>query len=310
LKINKDTPISDKFLDISAKVMAITSCLSEFSLPELFQFLDQGSKTGLLTLRFQPDPNSPEKRVRHALIHQGRIVAVTNRLDHQCLLAMICQRGWISPEVLRDQVNKCPANIPIGLYLKTQGFLQPEQLRLLFHAQVLQPVCALFRLRDARFKFDSKATLPTTEMTGLSLSATEATLMGLRVLRDWRALADKLPEPTSALSRVVVGKRHLRLDSLEGRVWQTANGSIALNALAGQFKQPIETIQQTAFRLISVGLVAEVPTIAPSRARPSGEEVLESVSMAANPTNPTKENNGQALSNSFMQNLLGFLRSK
>lgn len=290
--------------------MAITSCLSEFSLPELFQFLDQGSKTGLLTLRFQPDPHSPEKRVRHALIHQGRIVAVTNRLDHQCLLAMICQRGWISPEVLRDQVNKCPANIPIGLYLKTQGFLQPEQLRLLFHAQVLQPVCALFRLRDARFKFDSKATLPTTEMTGLSLSATEATLMGLRVLRDWRALADKLPEPTSALSRVVVGKRHLRLDSLEGRVWQTANGSIALNALAGQFKQPIETIQQTAFRLISVGLVAEVPTIAPSRARPSGEEVLESVSMAANPTNPTKENNGQALSNSFMQNLLGFLRSK
>ncbi|HAA33152.1 MAG TPA: hypothetical protein DCE56_42315 [Cyanobacteria bacterium UBA8553] len=287
--------------------MAITSCLSEFSLPELFQFLDQGSKTGLLTLRFQPDPNSPEKRVRHALIHQGRIVAVTNRLDHQCLLAMICQRGWISPEVLRDQVNKCPANIPIGLYLKTQGFLQPEQLRLLFHAQVLQPVCALFRLRDARFKFDSKATLPTTEMTGLSLSATEATLMGLRVLRDWRSLADKLPEPTSALSRVVVGKRHLRLDSLEGRVWQTANGSIPLNALAGQFKQPIETIQQTAFRLISVGLVAEVPTLAPSRAKPSGEEVLESVSIA---TNPTKENNGQALSNSFMQNLLGFLRSK
>ena len=287
--------------------MAITSCLSEFSLPELFQFLDQGSKTGLLTLRFQPDPHSPEKRVRHALIHQGRIVAVTNRLDHQCLLAMICQRGWISPEVLRDQVNKCPANIPIGLYLKTQGFLQPEQLRLLFHAQVLQPVCALFRLRDARFKFDSKATLPTTEMTGLSLSATEATLMGLRVLRDWRSLADKLPEPTSALSRVVVGKRHLRLDSLEGRVWQTANGSIPLNALAGQFKQPIETIQQTAFRLISVGLVAEVPTLAPSRAKPSGEEVLESVSIA---TNPTKENNGQALSNSFMQNLLGFLRSK
>ncbi len=287
--------------------MAITSCLSEFSLPELFQFLDQGSKTGLLTLRFQPDPHSPDKRVRHALIHQGRIVAVTNRLDHQCLLAMICQRGWISPEVLRDQVNKCPANIPIGLYLKTQGFLQPEQLRLLFHAQVLQPVCALFRLRDARFKFDSKATLPTTEMTGLSLSATEATLMGLRVLRDWRALADKLPEPTSALSRVVVGKRHLRLDSLEGRVWQTANGSVQLNALASQFKQPIEIIQQTAFRLISVGLVAEVPTIAPSRARPLGEDVLESVSLTEN---PTKENNGQALSNSFMQNLLGFLRSK
>jgi hypothetical protein len=287
--------------------MAITSCLAEFSLPELFQFLDQGSKTGLLTLRFQPESHNQEKKVRHALMHQGRIVAVTNRLDHQCLLAMICQRGWISPEVLREQVNRCPANIPIGLYLKTQGFLQPEQLRLLFHAQVLQQVCALFRLRDARFKFDSKATLPTTEMTGLSLSATEATLMGLRVLRDWRSLADKLPEPTSALSRVVLGKRHLRLDSLEGRVWQMANGSLPLNAIATQLKQPVETIQQTAFRLISVGLVAEVPIISPVRSRTSEEDVLES---AAFGTEMTKENNGQALSQSFVQSLLGFLRSK
>jgi hypothetical protein len=287
--------------------MAITSSLAEFSLPELFQFLDQGSKTGLLTLRFQIDTPNKEKRVRHALIHQGRIVAVTKRLDHQCLLAMICQRGWISPEVLREQVNRCPANIPIGLYLKTQGFLQPEQLRLLFHAQVLQQVCALFRLKDARFKFDSKATLPTTEMTGLSLSATEATLMGLRVLRDWRSLTEKLPEPTSALSRVVIGKRHLRLDSLEGRLWQLANGSVALDAIASQLKQPIEVIQQTAFRLISVGLVAEVPMLAPSRSRASEEDLLEPVAAAVN---PSKENNGQPLSNSFMQNLLGFLRSK
>ncbi len=286
--------------------MAITSSLSEFSLPELFQFLDQGSKTGLLTLRFQLEPNQ-EPRVRHALIHQGRIVAVTKRLDHQCLLSMICQRGWISPEVIREQVNRCPANIPIGLYLKTQGFLQPEQLRLLFHAQVLQQVCALFRLKDARFKFDSKATLPTTEMTGLSLSATEATLMGLRVLRDWRSLADKLPEPTSALSRVVIGKRHLRLDSLEGRLWQLANGSVPLNAIATQFKQPIEIIQQTAFRLISVGLVAEVPMIAPSRARNSGDEMLEQVAVTVD---NSKDNPGQVLSNSFMHNLLGFLRSK
>lgn len=287
--------------------MAITSCLAEFSLPELFQFLDQGNKTGLLTLRFQSDGSDQAKRIRHTLLRQGRIVAVTNRLDHQCLLAMICQRGWISPKVLREQVNRCPANIPIGLYLKTQGFLQPEQLRLLFHAQVLRQVCGLFRLKDAQFKFDSKATLPTTEMTGLSLSATEATLMGLRVLRDWSSLADKLPEPTSALSRAVLGKHHLRLDSLEGRVWQLANGSVPLNVIASQLKQSVETIQQTAFRLINVGLVAEVPMIAPSRSRGLEDTLLDPVSIVAN---PSKENPGQDLSPSFMQNLLGFLRSK
>jgi hypothetical protein len=192
--------------------------------------------------------------------------------------------------------------------LKTQGFLQPEQLRLLFHAQVLRQVCGLFRLKDAQFKFDSKATLPTTEMTGLSLSATEATLMGLRVLRDWAALMDKLPEPTSALSRAVIGKRHLRLDSLEGRVWQLANGSIPLNAIASELNQSVETIQQTAFRLINVGLVAEVPIITPSRSKYLEEEVLDPVAVAAN--HPKENAASSDLSNSFMQNLLGFLRSK
>lgn len=287
--------------------MAITGFLAEFSLPELFQFLDQGSKTGLLTLRFQSDSPEQGKRIRHTLLRQGRIVAVTPRLEHQCLLTMIAQRGWISPKVLREQVNRCPANIPIGLYLKTQGFLQPEQLRLLFHAQVLRQVCGLFRLKDAQFKFDSKATLPTTEMTGLSLSATEATLMGLRVLRDWTALTDKLPEPTSALTSAGVGKRHLRLDSLERQVLHLASGTIPLHIIASQLKQSVETIQQTAFRLSSVGLVAEVPMLTSSQAQSWGDELLEPIPAG---TTPTKENTNPEISTSFMQSLLGFLRSK
>jgi hypothetical protein len=145
-------------------------------------------------------------------------------------------------------------------------------------------------------------------MTGLSLSATEATLMGLRVLRDWKSLADKLPEPTSALSRVVIGKRHLRLDSLEGRVWQLANGSISLALMAKQLKQPVETMQQTAFRLVSVGLVAEVPTIAPSRLKESEEDELEAVAVAA--SDAIKPSTEPALSNTLLNSLLGFLRSK
>jgi hypothetical protein len=77
--------------------------------------------------------------------------------------------------------------------------------------------------------------------------------------------------------------------------------------MATQFKQPVETMQQTAFRLISVGLVAEVPMLAPSRGRVVGEDILESVAIA---TNQNKESTVPVPSNSFMQNLLGFLRSK
>ncbi|MGI8500336.1 MAG: hypothetical protein ACR2LR_04260, partial [Hassallia sp.] len=40
------------------------------------------------------------------------------------------------------------------------------------------------------FKLDSKATLPWTEMTGLSLRATEVALMALRALKNWEVLAE------------------------------------------------------------------------------------------------------------------------
>lgn len=284
--------------------MAITSCLAEFSLPELFQFLDQGNKTGLLTLQFQPDSRQPQKRIRHVLLSQGHIVAVTNRLNQQCLLAMICQRGWMSPNLLREQVNRCPANQPIGRYLRLQGYLQPEQLKLLFRAQVLQPICALFNLKDAQFRFDAGATLPTTEMTGLSLSATEATLWGLRTLRNWTPLAQKLPESTSGLSRAYIGKRQLRLHSKEKRVWELANGLVPLSAIANQLQQPVDIIQQTAFLLISVGLVAEVPLVAPTNAMlNTGPEPT------AMSNNSHQENTGQEVSPSFVQTFLGFLRS-
>ena len=99
----------------------------------------------------------------------------------------------------------------------------------------------------------------------------------------------------------------MRLDSLEGRVWQLANGSTLLNVMGDQLKQPIEIILQTAFRLISVGLVAEVPMIAVSRPAGAIESLPEPVSIAAE--NNGRESNGQELSNSFVQNLLGFLRS-
>ncbi|NEP02865.1 MAG: DUF4388 domain-containing protein [Symploca sp. SIO2E9] len=286
--------------------MEITGYLSEFSLPELLKFLDQGSKTGLLSLKFKTNCHDQHQRIRHALFKQGRIVAVTDRLDHQGLFRIIYKRGWISPKVLREQFNRCPANQPIGLYLKKQGFLQPEQLKLLFRYQVLRQVCGLFQLENAKFIFNSKTTLPTTEMTSLSIRATEATLIGLRALRDWTPLTPKLPEFDSALSRVFIGKLHWQLDALENQVWQLADDSVSLKLIAHDLQQPPETIQKTAFRLISLGLVTEVPTVAPPTTGISAEKLLEPVAVAAS---DNEDDHSSDLSSSFMQNLLSFLRS-
>lgn len=281
--------------------MAVTGYLAEFSLPEIFQLLDQGHKTGLLTIRAVPDAQTQKAQSYYIWLHQGRIVAAANRLDQKGLLMMITQRGWLSDRVATRLAQVFSTNKPMGLCLKSQGLLQAEQLKLLYGAQVLRQVCALFQLLDGQFKFDPKASLPQQEMTGLSMPATEVTLMAMRALKDWRALAHKLPEPTSALVSVITSQPHFRLDALEWQVWEFTNGTMSLRKVAEQLRLPIDKVQQIAFRLIVIGLAEEIPQVEPP-ASLNLDEVL--------PEPPEERKNGRGLSQSFFQNLLGFLRSR
>lgn len=281
--------------------MAVTGYLAEFSLAELFQFLEQGNKVGLLTICTLTDTDSGQQRNHHIWFNQGRIVAASSRLDQEGLLRMISKRGWLGDRAASRLAQSCAINTAIGLCLKSQGVLNAEQLKLLFYAQVMQQVCALFMLKDGWFQFDPKAPLPSAEMTGLSAPATEVTLAGLRALKDWSALADKLPEPTSALVSVIDGKPQQKLNQTEWQVWEFVNGSVALDVIAKQLQLPTEQVQQVAFRLIVSGIAEEMPLVA-EVPRPAGE--TDSVELMS------AQKSVAHVSQSFLHNLLGFLKVK
>jgi hypothetical protein len=287
--------------------MAITGSLSEFSLPEIFQFLDQGQKTGILTIRDLKALQSGRYIVRHIWLFNGRVVAAGDRLDNRGLARLIEQKGWINDEI-RPQVERLVlANVPLGLNLKSMGVLHPDQLKLLFSIQVLRQVCSLFQMETGQFRFEAKADLPKAELTGLSLPATETTLMGLRSLKDWKILQSKLPEPTSTLFNLISGQPTVRLDASEAQILRLADGSINLKKLAERFQMSIEKVQQIAFRLIVVGLVEEVPDIDSGMAN----NVDEAKAIAADETvQVISKSDRTEISKSFLQSLVGFLQVK
>lgn len=280
--------------------MTLKGYLSDYSLPEIFQFVEQGQKTGLLSLLPESDASEQQLKAHYLWIQGGRIIAIADQLDNTGLISMLQQRGWLSPQIHNLASEYFSTAQPLGLHLKAQGAITAEQLKLLFHAQVLRPVCNLFKLADCKFTFEPKSTLPKAEMTGLSLSATEATLLGLRVLRNWTALAQKLPDPMCSLSKAT-GKPHLQLDPQESQVWEFADGSISLSMIAKQLQSPVETVQQIAFRLSVVGLVEEAPTSTCQNTPPAQSKMPE-VAVAATNSNSMKV--------SFLQNLVGFLKNK
>jgi hypothetical protein len=282
--------------------MSIKGSLADFSLPEIFQLIEKGNKTGLLTLRTESVAQGSKSSARYIWMYQGRIVAAANRLDDQGLVSLIEQRQWVSDRVFDKLVHWCcPIGEPLGLYLKKQGVIQAEQLKQLFQIQVLQQVCALFKLKDAEFEFDQNARIPTREMTGLSVPATEAALVALRVLRNWDALADKLPDPNGGLVSTIAGQPQYRLNAQEWQVWEYTKGTVSLKAIARQLRLPVEKVQQIAFRLITVGLAEEVPLLI-------GTLPIEAVEPL--PAQLLEQEQEQNVSQSFVQNLMGFLRSK
>jgi hypothetical protein len=151
--------------------MSITGFLSDFSLSEIFRFIEQGHKTGRLMVCTLPQiPGAPAK-CHYIWVDRGRIVAAANRTDGQGLISLIAQQGWFSNRLLAKLIQWCcPVDKPLGLCLKNHCILQDEQLQQLFLVQILQHLCALSQINEGHFNFEQNLPLPGREMTGLNVS--------------------------------------------------------------------------------------------------------------------------------------------
>lgn len=319
--------------------MSMTGYLSEFTLPELFQLMAEGNKSGLLTIGDSKIPHALNCRKYYIWFNQGQIIAAANSLDNRGLISLIEQRGWLNDrsDIIPTIINR---QVPLGLSLKSENLLQAEQLKLLFQVQIMQPIIELFTWKTGWFDFKQQTTFPIAEMTGLSRSATDVLLSGLRNLRDWSALAEKLPDPNSGLISLIQGKPQVQLDLAERRVWEFARGQVSIQDISKRLEISVESMQQIALRLILANLVQEAAIVqsstpAPSSDRPQmsdtfspgavvtpvkqhSQNLSQSQPLAAasnavyRRTAPTPQPTASksAPSQSYFQNLVAFLRNK
>ncbi len=292
--------------------MSLSSSFTDFSLAELFQLIDQGRKSGCLNVCTLPDINAPQSKAKYFYIwfRSGRIVAAANRLNGKGLVSKIAQRNWAEPQILENIYKNATKTTPLGLQLKTQDILSAEQLNLLFASQ-LQQVRQLFEIQKGVFKLDSKAQPPMAEMTGLSLRATEVTLMALRVLKNWKVLESALPSVESGIRNITQNQPQIRLNAFEWQMWEFASGDVSINNIAAQLNQPTIKIQQAAFRLMLVGLIEEVPSITSNSHSYHYDMDLTWVNKyGSRAAKKHQESQTPKVSDSLLSNLVGYLRSK
>jgi hypothetical protein len=280
--------------------MSLTGYLSEYSLAEIFNFVQDGNKTGLLSIESDRCLSRSLDNAYYISFQAGRVMSVSHGrgLEHRGLLEMMGQRQWLSPEQLTGlSINANKLGQPLGTYLKSCNALDTEQLRLLFDAQVVANICKLFgEIHYGRFNFNPQAALIYAEMTGISQQAKEVSLLGLRMLRDWSSLSTKLPTPTSVLQRSSSTLPDLRLDSQESKVWSLALGELSIAKMAAELGLQIERVQQISFRLCAIGLVEEVLPVA----------IDKPIALQPADSHPATT----PISASFLGKLMGFLKKK
>jgi Domain of unknown function (DUF4388) len=296
--------------------MALTGYLADYSLAEILQFIQQGSKTGLLSISIEPNPAENIAGVyEYTWFQNGRVVAHAKDLSSFGLISMLEKRNWVGAETSASlRVQSKTLTAPLGLHLKSINLVDVEQLRILFHAQVLQAVCALFKLPNAKFHFDDRASVASIkpEMTGMSVTAVEVSLLGMRSLKDWTYLERKLPAPEFGLQRLQEALPEYKLDTQETQLFTSADGKRSISELATEIGISVRKAQEIAFRLTAVSLLREIALDSPSL-----EQSLRKVPVSANTISASKAIATSApssakpkVSNSFLNNLVGFLKKQ
>ena len=283
--------------------MSLAGYLSEYSLAEIFHFVQEGNKTGLLSIAPENTLGRSFSSGYYLAFQGGRIVSVTDDTGakHQSLLDMMQQRRWLSVEqVVGLKTRISSLDRPLGTYLKSIDVIGSEQLTLVFNSQVIATTCKLFEIHNGQFNFDPQAPLSYGEMTGLSQTASEVALLGLRMLKDWSGLTAKLPAAEFGLQRLSISPG-LRLDTQEANVWNFAVGELSISKIAEKLGLEIAKVQQIGFRLSAIGLVHEV-SIEPAQPLIGLQE--------APPVCVGGGNANVPVSASFLSNLMGFLKKK
>lgn len=161
--------------------MPLQGDLKEFGVPELFQFLDQHSKSGCVQITSDGD-------AVEVFFRSGKIVGVLpgGRNVGDQVLQILSRLGYLSEEDARKIRKRRETDLRgIRRILQEMGIIDSRELDALFHQQVEELVYPLFRVRKGRFSFQSDRLLPS-ELEFLEpLRVEPLVLDGLRRLDEW-----------------------------------------------------------------------------------------------------------------------------
>ena len=298
--------------------MGISGSLQNFSLPEIFQIIENGLKTGRLSITFDlKNEDLQYDLVNYLWFKSGNFVALSKPYKHNLLLYVARKEKLICPQnFIKINTSKEVIQTPLGRHLLKERLLTIKDLDLLFKKQ-LETVYLLFEAERGNFIFEdidennlvaaSKITFPLMEMVGQVCQPMTISLNAMRSLKYLnKRLMEQMPDPSSGLVRLV-DNHDYKLLPIEACLWSDADKKTSLKKIAQKTLFDIQDLQKAALRLILIGLIEEVTITEYSPKITSSSFFTKEPAFSSR--NPVLTQSKTKVSNSLLGNLVNFLRN-
>lgn len=299
--------------------MGISGSLKDFTLPEILQIIDGGSKSGRLLINSSlKGKELQDKSTNYLWFQEGIFVAISNPFKYNNLLNLIKKENLLSAKnIVKLYSLEKELNTSLGSYCLENSLLNIDRVKQLFEKQ-LEMVYSLFQLDSGWFVFEdadgnnqileSKEKFPFMEMTGENREALAIALQGMRSLEKLDArLIEQMPEPNSGFIKLVNRVKY-KLLPIEACIFDDANGQSSLKKIAQKTLFEISDLQEAALRLILIGLLEEVPIAGYSSHSYNSIQLDREIATSSAKT-AVKTKAKKQVSNSMLGNLVSFLRN-
>ncbi len=248
--------------------MALNGSLGTMPLPELFDWLGRGRKTGILEVE-------RDKVVKQLAVGRGRVVGCSSDDPPQLLGQFLLSQGRITEENLRDALSRQDTTRePLGEILVAMGLLTDDELSRHLVAKAEETIVSLFDWKEGEFRFDENQ-VAVARLVRVDLDVKEILRRGARRIEESRRVGTVFSDPGIVLRKTTrAAPVEIMRHRLASRIFESINGErsvaeIILHAHASEF-----LVKKFLFELFRSGLVeiCGVRSIAPEAARSGLED--------------------------------------
>jgi hypothetical protein len=172
--------------------MAIHGSLTSMSVPDLFQFLANGRKTG--NLKF-----GRAKVIKHIYFENGIIVGSFSNDPKEYLGQVLIHYGKLDEPRLRVAMEaQRQTGVRLGEVLVTQGLLTPADVLEILRTRTLDIIYDLFLWDEAQFEFFDDEPFPE-DLIRIAVQPTSVVMEGIYRVDEWARYRTLIPSDRSIL---------------------------------------------------------------------------------------------------------------